>query len=121
MTKVSKISYSFIAIILCIFIIVSSVCSFARITDMENGNAQFFAANFSLVFAPLPMASLSSGSGLRIVSWIKKQDFTIENEFGNFFKKADFLLTQDKPECKTYRVKGDLYDIFKTTFYFIRI
>lgn len=121
MTRIIKFLNSFTAIILCIFILLTSVCSFACVTDIKNDNAQFFAASFSLVFRAVPRASLSSNIGLKIVSWIKKKVFSFEEQNADIEETGDFSYIADKPLTKTNKFKDDLYNLSKTTAYFMRI
>ena len=99
MTRIDKKFSQHLAIILCIFILLTSVCSFVFKTDGRNGDTQFFAANFSLFIYPAGRQSLSNKGNSRIVSWFRsgepmadKQSFLVK---GSIFSEANTDIPSD--------------------------
>ncbi len=99
MTRIAKKFSQHIAIILCIFILLTSVCSFIFKTDGRNGDTQFFAAGFSLFIYPQGRQSLSGKANSRVVSWLRiseptgdKQSFLVK---GSIFSEANSDMLSD--------------------------
>ena len=121
MTKAINSKKSHMAIILCIILILISSCSFVSVADSEGGNTQIFAARLCLVFAPPASATLSNGTGMRIVSWIRKQDANIEN--GSLLFEAETIYGFFADKSVSYRIckSADTYTGHKPVSYVLRI
>lgn len=74
MTRITKKSLQHTAIILCIFIILTSACSFVLQTDISDGDTQFFAAGFFDYIHPYGRQSLSSSGVSHLVSWLRPSE-----------------------------------------------
>ncbi len=109
------------AITLCIIMVLCSLCTIACVTDTRHKNARFFAADFSLVCTKPTQPSLSDSRDMRIVSWVKNPDFTLENEIISGMPDCCGAAFADKLYFfKTEQFK-DLYTAIKTISYFLRI
>ena len=104
MTRIAKKFSQHIAIILCIFILLTT-CSFVFKMDGRNGDTQFFAARIFLFFYPVGRQSLSNERNARIVSWFRaeesapdKQSSLIKNDIfseANTDMPSDSILYSD--------------------------
>lgn len=99
MTRIAKKFSQYTAIILCIFILLTSVCQLIFHTDSGNKDTQFFAAGFSLFIYPDGRQSLSDRANSQVVSWIRsgeptadKQSFLVK---GNIFSEANKDILSD--------------------------
>lgn len=79
MTRITKKFSQHIAIILCIFILLTS-CSFIFKTDGRNGDTQLFAAVFSLFMYPAGRQSFSGKANSHIVSWLRSAEPTVDKQ-----------------------------------------
>lgn len=109
-----------IAIILCIFILLTSVCSFVFKMDGRNVNTQFFAADFSF-FYPSGRQSLSGKADSKAVSWLRsdkplmdKQSPLVKNDI---FSEAN----TDMPLDCTLQFDNTCQGQEKTRKYYMRI
>ena len=110
-----------IAITLCIVLVLSTMCTFAGVTDENHDNMQFFAVDFSKHNAGGSTESFSGGGDARIVTWIRNPEITIENQILSPVLTASISFCADKLLCLKTAQSEDLYNEFKTTEYFLRI
>jgi len=121
MTKARNFKRTYMAITLCIIIVLISACSFVCVADTSGESTQFFAARLYLMFAPPLSATLSGSGGLKIVSWIRKQDANTETDSAAFGAKSPCFCFADKPV--SYRVckPNDTYAEHKSVRCVLRI
>ena len=119
MTRIMKCSNSITAIILCIIIVSVSLCSLVCVQDCSLDNTQFFAADFS--FAPARRASLSSSTGVKIVSWIRRQDILSDELTFSPEAPIDINPVSDKLTLSEKLSELDAYTTQKITLYNLRI
>lgn len=109
------------AITLCIVLVMSTMCTFAYITDESHKNTQFFAVDFSKHNSGGSTESLSGNSEARIISWIRNPEPIVENQILAPDFKTSVSFSADK-HWGFETLKGeDLYNEFKTTEYCLRI
>ncbi len=119
MTRIMKCTKSITAIILCIIIVFVSLCSLVCVQSADRDNTQFFAAGFSFVMAR--RTSLSSSPGVRIVSWIRRQDVLPDELTFSPETPININPLSDKLAQSERLSELDKYTNRKTTLYNLRI
>ena len=112
---------SLTAITLCIILILSTLCTFACVTDEDHDNMQFFAVDFSKHNSGGSTQSMSGNSEARIVTWIRNPEILTENQILSPVFESSVSFSADKL-MGFENIKGeDLYNEFKITEYRLRI
>ena len=119
MTRIMKCTNSITAIILCIIIVSVSLCSLVCVQDYSRDNTQFFAAHFSFVSAR--RESFVSSPGVKIVSWIRRQDILPDELTFSPETPFDIKPFSDKPALSEKLSELDAYTTQKSTLYNLRI
>lgn len=110
------------AITLCIVLVLSTLCTFARVTDTNHENAQFFAASFSdLSTGKASTPSLSGSGSTRIVTWLRNPEPIAENNMVFQIPKSSVNFFADKLLNFKNILNDDIYNEFKKVEYFLRI
>ena len=100
MTRINAKTVNLTAIILCILIILSSVCPYVSISDIDNGNTQFFAAKLYLAFAQT-VTSLSALTAPKTVSWIRNREIVSDTQITDRKEDFSFSIMGDMPHKYT--------------------
>ena len=109
------------AITLCIILVLSTLCTFACVTDENHDNMQFFAVDFSKHNSGGSTQSLSGNNEARIVTWIRNPEIITENQILSPDFKTSISFSADKLLGFENFSGEDLYNEFKTTEYCLRI
>ena len=109
------------AITLCIVLVLSTLCTFACVTDKNHKNTQFFAVDFSRHNSGGSSQSLSGNTESRIITWIRNPEITTENQITSPAVQNNISFYADKLFCLEKLQGEDLYSKFKKTEYFLRI
>ena len=114
-------AFRYIAIILCIMLALTSWGTFVCASEDPNHDTQFFAVNFYLAFAPMLPHSLSSDTGIRVVSWMKKSEIFPDNPTLAPASPINSSSFSDKHRDSGKGTLSDIYTFFKSTSFFMRI
>ena len=114
-------AFKYIAITLCILLALTSWGTFVCVSGDSDHDTQFFAVNFYLAFAPKVPHSLSSDTGIRVVSWMKKSEIFPDNPTLAPAKSVSLNRFSDKHQSGGNRALSDIYTFFKSTSFFMRI
>lgn len=109
------------AITLCIVLIMSTLCTFACVTDEDHNNMQFFAVDFSKHNSGGSTQSLSGNNEARIVTWLRNPEIVTENQILSPDFKTSVSFSADKLLGVENFSGEDLYNEFKITEYRLRI
>ena len=109
------------AITLCIVLVLSTLCTFACVTDTNHENAQFFAANLSLILSGKTVPSLSGSGQARIITWLRNPEPLAENQVLSQTPKSSVNFSADKLLSFKNILCKNIYNEFKETKSFLRI
>lgn len=121
MTRLNKISNKSTAIILCIFLILTTLCTYAHVEYEGMDNTQFFAVSFCLSFKSAQSTSRIGAPKLKFVSWVKPFEAMFEEGKGSLqsaFIPGDSVY---KSLICTSPLVSASRSLYKQTTYFLRI
>ena len=121
MTRLNKLSHKLTAIILCILLILATLCTYAHVKFEGMDNTQFFAAPFYLSFKNAHPSSRIGTPKMKFVSWIRPFEATFDTDKGNLQSAfIPYNLTYKSLDC-TSTAACTSCSLYKQTTYFLRI
>lgn len=116
-----NITFKYIAITLCILMVISSLGTLVCVSGEKSRNTQFFAVNFYLEFSPVMPHSMGSNTAVKVVSWMKKPEIFPDNPTLTPEAGLSVMAFLGKNGVGKPGNLQDIYTSFKSTSFFLRI